>query len=192
MWGSRIISQRKSIYETLTVFLLNRKPSAKFENSITLTEDRLFLDVNMKMKFSSLNNERVLLVGFNCTAGQAMCDFLTSVGVPSVATRTDLETLCSYNELVAEFSVIVVNFDGFADTHIGIEMLMSFRAVSHRCAVMLCSSTVNDDDLTSERAAICDATMRLPSTPVRLRLALLAALENRFVDPHLDLSRLYV
>ncbi len=143
-------------------------------------EDRLWTDTGFKMEAASLSNKRVLLVGFSSQQRAALREMLAEIGVRMTAVVRTVQSLASIAELDSAFGIVIVDFDAFNDADGGVEALLNFRARSSRSPVILCSATVKGDDLTSERAAICDATLRMPGTRDRLKAALVAALENHW------------
>lgn len=172
-------ADRLSLWSGLHLPLVGRNSTARPERAFKPLEGRLWAEAEAKMDAQSLCDKRVLLVGFPSEQRASIRDMLDVIGVRMVAAVGAVQVLGLIGELDSAFALVVVTFDGFADTSDGVDALLAFRATSRRSAVVLCSSSVKVDDLTNERAAICDATLRLPGTPSRLRGALLAALENR-------------
>jgi DNA-binding NtrC family response regulator len=132
----------------------------------------------MKQEAASLPDRRVLLVGFGTQQRATMRDLLQGFGIRLTGSVANVQHLLSIAELGASFDCVIVNFDAFADPVDGVEALLEFRARSDGFSVVVCSTEVKGDDLSSERKAICDATLRLPATGDRLREALVAACGN--------------
>lgn len=153
----------------------------ELESSVTSMEDRLLAIAGSLMNSATLEDKRVLLVGFHGGERSTMREMLGAIGVRTLAVLGNVQALGSLRDVTCSFSIVIVNFDGFEDTEVGVDALIAFRASSVRSAVIICSSSVSDDDLTSHRVAICDSTLRLPGTTERLRRALLAGLENRLI-----------
>ena len=172
-------ADRSTLWSGLHLPLFGRTNARRLDRAVRPLESRLWAETETKMNAASLCDKRVLLVGFPPEQRAAIRDMLSAIGVRMVAVMGTVQTLGSIAELDSAFALVIVNFDGFADTEDGVDALLAFRSTSRRSAVVLCSSSVKDDDLSNERAAICDATLRLPGTPARVRGALLAALENR-------------
>lgn len=141
-------------------------------------EDRLWADAGRRMNAASLNDRRLLLVGFSSRQRGMLRDVLEELGLRRVAAAGTVKPLTDAEGLVAGFDGVIVDFDSFPDTEAGVDALLGLRAAVRGVAVVLCSATVKGDDLTGERAAICDATLRLPLTGDRLHAALRAAFEN--------------
>ena len=93
---------------------------------------------------------------------------LQQIGVPMTAIVGRARHLSELAELASFFDCVMIDFDA----------LLDFRRKSPGIAVMLLSSLVKDDDLSGERSAITDVTLRVPTTGDRLRGALSAATEN--------------
>ncbi len=140
-------------------------------------EDRLWSDTEVKMT-SPLSSRRVLLLGPVGPRRAAVRDMLQEIGVRMTAMVGSARHLATVVELAASFDCVMIDFDAFDDVEDGVDALLDFRRKCPGIAVVLLSSSVGGDDLSSERAAITDATVRLPATGDRLSRALSCALEN--------------
>ena len=168
-------TERSALWAGPTVPLVG-KGRASFRER--LLEDRLWAKTGMKMNAASFSDKRVLLVGFAQQQRAALREMLEEVGVRLVATTGTVHNLGSISGMQSAFGIVIVDFDSFADTEQGVDELMAFRATSGHIPLMLCSARVKGDDLTSERSAVCDATLRSPTTCDRLRAGLSATIEN--------------
>lgn len=121
---------------------------------------------------------RVLLVAFSPKQLEQLRDHLRVIGVHVTAATPNFKKLPNAGRMGAAFTHFLVNLDAFDDLETGVDVLSAFRK---RCGhvVILCSERVADDDLGAERAAICDATLKLPVSLERLRRGLRAASANR-------------
>lgn len=137
-----------------------------------------FNRVDEGMKMRAIFCARVLLVAFSPEQLQGLRDYLRGMGVHVTAATPNVKQLPDVGRMGTGFTHILINFDAFDDLETGVEVLSAFRKhFGH--VLILCSAQVASDDLGSERSAICDATLRSPVTPERLRLALRAATTNR-------------
>jgi CheY-like chemotaxis protein len=141
-------------------------------------EQRLWAETGSKMNAANLSDRRVLLVGFPSLQRARLRDMLGEIGVRMIATTGGLQNLGSICDMEKVFGIVIVDFDSFPDTEDGVDALLAFRARSGPMPLLLCSAAVKGDDLTAERSAICDATVRCTVTRERLRSALQAAVEN--------------
>lgn len=141
-------------------------------------EHRLWAKTESKMNTAKLSDRRILLVGFHPAQRARLREMLAEIGVRMVATTGCLKKLSPMCEREKVFGIILVDLDSFADTEDAVDALLAFRAQSGSTPLLLCSAAVKGDDLTAERSAICDATVRSTFTRERLKSALLAAIEN--------------
>lgn len=134
------------------------------------------------MKFtqetSPLSARRVLLLGQVGPQRADVRDMLQQIGVRMTVIVGRARHLSELAELASFFDCVMIDFDAFDDAEDGVDALLDFRRKSPGIAVMLLSSLVKDDDLSGERSAITDVTLRVPTTGDRLRRALSAATEN--------------
>ncbi|WP_121629433.1 response regulator [Tropicibacter alexandrii] len=79
---------------------------------------------------------------------------------------------------IEEWDFVIVDMGISSDISEVIDTLISFRNQFPSMPVLLLSSDVGADDLSSERSSICDATLRKPIFKKQLALGVLAALEN--------------
>ena len=139
--------------------------------------DRFFRRIDEETRMRSLSATRVLLVAFSPEQLDELREHLRNAGVNVTAATSNVRQLSNAGEMGAVFTHIFVNIDAFDDLETGIDVLRAFRKrFSH--VVVLCSAHVANDDLGSERSAICDVTLRLPVSLERLRQGLSAASSN--------------
>lgn len=77
-----------------------------------------------------------------------------------------------------DWSVLAVDLDCAGALEDIVEQLISFREENPQTCVLALTGCTLSDDLSGHRRPICDATVKIPATPSRLRDALAAALEN--------------
>jgi DNA-binding NtrC family response regulator len=143
-----------------------------------ILEQRLWAEIGSKMNAPSLSDQRILLVGFPPAQRARLREMLDEIGVRMFATTGCPRKLALMCDTAKVFGIILVDFDSFADTEDGVDALLAFRSKSQRVPVILCSAGFKGDDLSTERSAICEASLRFPTTRERLRVAMLAAIEN--------------
>jgi 3'-phosphoadenosine 5'-phosphosulfate sulfotransferase (PAPS reductase)/FAD synthetase len=71
-----------------------------------------------------------------------------------------------------------VALDGESDSFALFDLLVQLRKVFPTTVVIFVDCAAHADDLTSERSAICDATLRGPVTEAQLRNGFAAAARN--------------
>jgi len=71
--------------------------------------------------------------------------------------------------------VLLINIE---DVDQAVDWLLSLRASDPDIVTIVTSADFDKNDLSSERAAICDASLRQPVTPVTLSLGVTAAITN--------------
>lgn len=131
-----------------------------------------------RMDAGGLEEARVLLLGFPPVHLSSLRDSLRSLGVHVTAAAPSVMQLPDVAEMGLAFNHVLVHFDAFDDVEAGVEALIAFRASAPETIVVVCSALVSGDDLGSERALICDATLRLPVSTPRMREGLFAARNN--------------
>ena len=75
----------------------------------------------------------------------------------------------------APLRVLLINIEDVDQT---VDWLLRLRAVDPDIVTIATSADFEKNDLSSERAAICDASLRQPVTPVTLSLGVTAAITN--------------
>lgn len=78
----------------------------------------------------------------------------------------------------SDWQLLMVDLDGYDDSDEAIDDLLAFRAESPETVVILLSSDVGRDDLSLERIAVADATIRKPISRSRLLNGIEAARDN--------------
>lgn len=131
-------------------------------------------ELSRRLESLPLKDIKILLVGFDHKLSLQLREVGvgTTAWTPRVASLGDMGALCN------AFTHLVVNFDRFTDTEEGVDMLLDFRKRCPHVVVILVSSDVARDDFGSERAAICDATLRSPWSKERMRKGLTEAWVN--------------
>lgn len=76
------------------------------------------------------------------------------------------------------WSIMLLDLDQYSDIKCAIEDLLEFRAIFPNIAIVLLSSDVGRDDLSLERKAVADVTLRKPVSKRRLRNGLFVARVN--------------
>lgn len=139
---------------------------------------RLWSGAADRMDAGVLTDGRVLLLGFRPEHLSSLRESLRSLGVHVTAAAPSVLQLPNVAEMGLAFSHVLVHFDAFDDVESGVDALADFRASAPGMIIVACSALVSGDDLGSERALICDATLRLPVSTPRLRDGLVAATFN--------------
>lgn len=122
---------------------------------------------------------RILLFGFSGDHLGRVLDSFDVICSNFTASANDL-SFTNEAEFISEFfDVVIFNHEAFEDTEAAVDEYILFRRKFPDISVIIVSRDVRNDDLSSERSAICDATLRYPFTPERLSGALKAATENR-------------
>lgn len=140
--------------------------------------DRLWSGAADRLDAERLAEARVLLLGFPPEHLAGLRENLRCGGVRATAAAPSVMQLRNVVEMGTAFSHVLVNFDAFDDVESGVDALVAFRTGAPGIIVVVCSALVGGDDLGSERALICDATLRLPVSAPRLRDGLVAASVN--------------
>ncbi len=141
-------------------------------------ESRLFSKATDCARATSLADARVLIVGFSAGQLPGLRRSLQRSGVREIVATPSVQKLQIVSEMQNAYSHIVVNFDAFESTESGVDALFTFRMQVSGFVVILCSAFASGDDFGTERAAICDATLRVPVSEHRLRAGLIAGTEN--------------
>lgn len=141
-------------------------------------ESRLWGRAAARMAARSLDTGRALLFGFSPEDLSVLREDLRGMGFRVAAAATRADQILDLSGMSGIFSHILLNFDDFPDVETGVSALLSFRSEMPDVVVVLLSRQVAGDDLSLERATICDATLRLPVTRQRLLAGILTAAEN--------------
>jgi len=141
-------------------------------------DDRLWREFDRRIAASRPGNQRKIAVGFSGTEVQSLRDAFRLNGSDLTASVADIGLLRRNPEFLASFDVVMVNHDAFADTETAIDEYQSFRRLHPEVIVIIVSRNVANDDLSSTRRPICDATLRAPVTPDRLSRGVKAATLN--------------
>jgi len=118
------------------------------------------------------------VVGFDEGDAVRFRALLRQVGLGPCASCAQVDLLQDLASPGHMFPYLVVNIDAFEDCGAAVTALLSFRSFRAESIVILVSAEVAVDDLGAERRMICDATLRAPVTPLRLKHAVSAAFEN--------------
>jgi len=140
--------------------------------------ERLVRSAAIRMDGDVFSDARVLLVGFPQKHLAGLRRDLRDLGVRATAAAPSVRQLPDVAGMGLAFSHVIVHFDAFEDVEAGVNALYDFRRSSPGMVVIACSEFVSGDDLGGERAAICDATLRLPVSTPRLRDGFAAASVN--------------
>lgn len=113
----------------------------------------------------------VLLLGFSARRCSDLSEhFLRDM--PSVNFSSEAGNLWSIPQRFSSFDTLVINFEAFEDTEIGIDALLAFREENPQVGIVLVSSRVARDEFGGHRKLLCDCTLRYPVTSDRLIEAL--------------------
>lgn len=141
-------------------------------------ESRLWSDLNTRLDQGRWGDLRVLALGFDQDDIEWLRSCLRTIGVRHICAERTMGRLLDVSDVACPFSLVIVNLDGFQSLGAAVDALLAFRKRVPGVVVIAASSQVADDDLGSERDAICDVTLRLPLTELRLRHGLIAACAN--------------
>ena len=134
-------------------------------------EARLWSEADHRMLPSSICG-RTCIMGFAASDSAALIDYLEGAELsPNAfsASADDIQDIATTHETI---SMLVVNGDAFGDVSCAVDALKNLREIRPSMAVVLVSSKVSGDDLSADRKAICDATLRAPMTMARLSAAI--------------------
>lgn len=153
------------------------KGSGSRFQDISALESHLWSKVERRM-LPALNQGRVCIMGFDKSTSELIVDYLetaSSLNAFSVGIHGILD-IAAIHETV---SILVVNGDAIGDLFSTVDALRNFREIRPNMSVVLVSSKVSSDDLSDERKAICDATLRAPITMSRLGVAIKATVDKK-------------
>jgi hypothetical protein len=137
------------------------QPRNNFGNVDDLAAD-VFARAIRQQTTESHVKARVLLLGFQGDDLADLRNALRQSGVTTTAAIGSVKRLPEFATMQQAFSHILVNLDAYEDIEDGVNALLEFRAAARGFVVILCSAKVSGDDFGTERAAICEATFRLP------------------------------
>lgn len=130
--------------------------------------DRLDAMAASKLEGEPLRTPRVLVIGFEKGHLSNIRQGLGAIGVLATATASNVHRLREFATAGLGFSHVIISFDAFGDVAEGVDALMAFRRIAPDVSVVMCSEHVGGDDFGSERARICDATLKLPTSAARM------------------------
>lgn len=140
--------------------------------------DRIWKQTDEKMKIDRLFQRKAILVGFDFDDVAVLRQNLRNFGISPVVNCASANHFCDIAKLRVFFDFLFVNLDGFIDVSDGVDALLDYRMKCPGVAIVLVSRAVSGDDLSSERRAICDVTLRAPISSDRLRNGVIEALDN--------------
>lgn len=149
-------------------------------------ERRLWRKLDHALDSAPAARFRVLMAGFPVELRGSIAGQLRDMGVLSTASMHSVHQLGDLAGMAGVFTHVLVDFDAFEDVASGVEALLALRSAAPDLVVVLFSSQVAGDDLGAERSAICDATLRVPVSPTRLRRGMTAASENHGPSRRVD------
>jgi len=149
------------------------------QDNVSCRTERLWVEMERRLAYDRINKLRTLLLGFNAKELDQILHVFGFLDTGMTASIPDLCALQGPDDLWEMFEVVMINHDGFADSETAVDEYLAFRQRFADKTVILVSRDVAQDDLTTERAAICDATLRFPLSPERLLVGLRAARSNR-------------
>jgi hypothetical protein len=155
-----------------------RRSCGSQDNAMSRSES-LWIELERRISFDGVNKLRTLLLGFNAKELDQTLHVLGLLDTGMTASISDLCALRGPEDLWKLFDVVMINHDAFEDPETAVDEYLSFRQRFADKTVVLVSRHVRQDDLSTERAAICDATLRFPLSPERLLSGLKAGQSNR-------------
>lgn len=127
---------------------------------------------------NSFQHTRALLIGFSNDYLLDIRNKLRSIGFTATASMSDIRKIDDISKLKPGFGLVIVNFDAFADMDEAVDAMLEFRSATPDLSVVAVSEMVSGDDFGSERAPICDVTLKLPVSKTRLAQGLVMAQQN--------------
>lgn len=140
--------------------------------------ERLDDKATKELVSNTFQHTRVLLIGFTPRHLDDTKNKLRSIGVAATASVSSVLHLQNVCDSGLGFTHVLVNIDAFDDIEAGVEALIEYRSSAPDLIVLICSEMVGGDDFGSERARICDATLKLPISSPRLVDGFLKAFLN--------------
>lgn len=134
--------------------------------------DRLFARMTHEFSRYEFSDKSILLLGFDITEEERLREIIKHIGVGNFAFEETLECLFGFQPMNDDWSTIIVNLDSFDNLVTAVDALQKFRRQLPAIGIILVSADVSRDDLSRERAPICDATLHSPLSAKRLESAL--------------------
>lgn len=116
-------------------------------------------------------SSNVLLLGFSAQRCSDLRKHFER-DIPSVRLSSEAGNLSTIPHRFGGFDTLVINFEAFDDTEIGVDALLSFREENPQVGIILVSSRIARDEFGGHRKFLCDCTLRYPVTSDRLIEAL--------------------
>lgn len=138
---------------------------------------RLFARMTHEFARNEFSDKSILLLGFDISEEDRLRELIKHIGVGNVAFEETIEFLSSFQPMNDDWSTIIVNLDSFDNIVTAVDTLRMFRRQLPEIGIILVSADVSGDDLSRERAPICDATLHSPLSAKRLESALQEAAE---------------
>lgn len=121
---------------------------------------------------------RVLLVGRGDDADNAVQGWIARLGATSARIGEKHLPYEWLDQYAASFDIALVDADHLGDAGDMIDFGQRLRRHAPGLPVIMATSRAASDDLTAERMAICDATLKKPLTTQRLERAAAHAAQN--------------
>lgn len=153
--------------------------SCSNQDNVSIKAEGLWDELERRMSLNWINHLRTLLLGFDSKELEHTLHVFGLLDIGMTASISDLSALRGPADLWNLFDVVIINHDAFEDPETAVEEYLAFRQRFEDKTVLLVSRCVGKDDLSTERAAISDATLRFPLSSERLLLGLRAAESNR-------------
>ena len=145
---------------------------------ISELESRLWSEAERRVS-PDAGQGRICVMGFDKSDSDTMIAYLESAALSPNAFSAGIHEILDIAAIHETVSMLVVNGDAFGDLFSAVDALKSFREIRPHMSVVLVSSKVASDDLSADRKAICDATLRAPVTMARLHVAVKTTVENK-------------
>lgn len=121
---------------------------------------------------------RALLVGRRDDAGDAVQGWIARLGATAVQIGEKHLPYEWLDQYAASFDIALVDADHLGDAGDMIDFGQRLRRHAPGLPVIMATSHATSDDLTTERMAFCDATLKKPLTTQRLERAAAHAAQN--------------
>jgi two-component SAPR family response regulator len=118
-------------------------------------------------------------MGFDASQSHSIVEHLERDAIAANAFSASINDILEIATTHETVSMLVVNGDAFGELPNTVDALRSVREIQPHMSIVLVSSKVANDDLSDERKAICDATLRAPITMARLDVTIRATLVDR-------------
>lgn len=146
--------------------------------SATDDAERLEHVATRKLLAEAFEQTRFLLLGFEGEDLYVLQQKMRSIGICGGAPAFSVCQIDRASEMGLNFTHVLVNLDAFDSIEAAVEALITFREKTPDLIVVAFSEMTSGDDFGSERAAICDATLKLPVSTPRLADGLVTAFLN--------------